>query len=97
MVHTNKSDTDEIQERNVDRQLTRLWDENYENNVDNLLSGTASEPCKDFTAVDIGNCKFFTVLFEFDWIFLILNPHSAIPQGVAHYLYHMPCPVMQKI
>jgi hypothetical protein len=24
MVHTNKSDTDEIQERNVDRQLTRL-------------------------------------------------------------------------
>jgi hypothetical protein len=40
----------------VDRQLIQLGDKNYEINLENLLSAKASEPRKDFIAVDIFHC-----------------------------------------
>jgi hypothetical protein len=55
-VHTNKCDTGDGEERNVDRQLIQFGDKNYEINLENLLSAKASEPRKGFTAVDIFHC-----------------------------------------
>ncbi|KAK4021228.1 hypothetical protein OUZ56_003147 [Daphnia magna] len=71
-VYTTESDTSESQESDVDGQLTQLEDENYEDNLDSLLSAKASEPCKDFTVVEI--------------VLLFLNPHSPRRTNYLNYM-----------